>query len=784
MRFGVLGPLAAWHDDGTPVDLGGRQPRLVLATLLVADGRPVSADALIDVIWGDEPPASATSTLHSYISRLRRRLGADGRQGPLTLDQAGYRLDIDPDAVDLHRFERLSAQGRGLLDDQPAEAHRLLTLALSLWRGPALGTEGEHDRFAGFVVRLEELRLGAVEHRLDAELALGRHADAVAELRDALTLHPYREGLWARLALALYRSGRQADALRALADASVTLRDGSGLEVGRELRELEAAILAQDDALDHRPHDPGRTTSPARSPRGRAPAGALVGRGDELAELRAARAESAADARFVVVEGEAGIGKTRLADELRPEAEADGALVVWGRADESGAAPALWPWLPVLRALAAERALPPDLSELLAGQVTAGAGQGPTVQFARFEAVAAALEEVGRLRGVVVLVDDLQWADPTSLELLSFLTRRLEAGVLVVTTLRVLEIGRRDAVTEALAVLARRPGSRRLLLSGLTEEATSELVGLVAPGAPDGARVRISRRAEGNPFYARELARLLLEEGGRDLDVPATVGDVVRRRLARLAPVVGELLAVAAVVGREVEPALLARATGRPLTQVAEQLEPAIVHRLLVDVGSPAGTLRFEHTLVRDVLLEDLTSLRRARLHLDVADAMEAGGAGPDQAELLAEHLWRAAALGVGRRAAEALERAAEVSVHRVASHRPKTSCDGRRSCAGPPAPATRTSSTSCGPWSACWRWCRSAATSRAPTTKPSPGPVTWRAGPARATWNGCCDGTSSPRWPPPGGWRTPRPAERPTSAPPRVTTAPRCGRAPRWSGG
>ena len=371
----------------------------------------------------------------------------------------------------------------------------------------------------------------------------------------------------------------------------------------------------------------------------------------------------------MVIEGEPGIGKTRLADELRSIAAARGAVAVWGRTDEGGAAPALWPWLAPLRTIAAEAGdqVPVDVAQLLSGDVPVAAGQARAAQFERFEAVAGLLEAVAASRPVVVLLDDLQWADDTSVELLGFLAGRLRRGVLVVGTMRQLEVGRNDAVTEALAAIARRAGSRRLQLRGLTLGATAAVLEAAADravAAPVAAT--IYARAEGNPFYAIELSRLVDEEGGLAGEVPGTVGDVIRRRLARLPEVTVDLLGVGAVVGRDVELNLLARAAGRTFDEVLDGLEPAVVHRLLLEVPELPAVLRFSHALVREVVLDDMTSLRRARLHLRVADAIETGGAGVDDAEILAEHLWRAAPVGVGHRAADALERAAEVALGRV----------------------------------------------------------------------------------------------------------------------
>jgi DNA-binding SARP family transcriptional activator len=662
MRFGVLGPLEVLDAEGGRTDVGGPQPRLVLALLLVADRRPLRAEALVDALWGEDPPASATNTLQSYVSRLRRALDGDDDVELLYRD-GGYRLELPRSRVDAWEFESLADEGRRLLEaGDPAAARAALEAAERLWRGPVLPELADHDDVRALGVRLEERRAAAIEDRLAADLALGRHATVVGELAALVEAHPLREGLRAQLALALYRSGRQAEALRALADAGRTLRDELGIEPGRALRDLEAAILDHDPSLD----PPAATALDEPEPAAPVTVGAhrFVGRDAELRQLRAALEEAATDARFVVLEGDPGIGKTRLADELRAVAEAAGSPVVWGRSDEGGAAPALWPWLAPVRALADRvTSVPRPLAAVMGGEVAVAAGQGESVRYELFEAIAELLEEAGRAAPVVVLLDDLQWADEASLELLGFLAARLSRGVLVVATLRRLAVGEQGPVTDALADLARRRGSRRLLVRGLRGDATAELL----EGLDAAVAATIHGRAEGNPFYAIELSRLVGEEGLLPEDVPGSVGDVVRRRIARLPDATADLLGVAAVVGREVDLSVLARTVGVDLGRCLDDLEPAMAHRLLEEDEARLGGVRFSHALVRDVLLDGLTSLRRARLHLAVADAILAGGVGRDDAEIVAEHLWRAAPVGVGARAAEALEAAAEVAVSRVA---------------------------------------------------------------------------------------------------------------------
>lgn len=664
MQFGVLGPLEVLDDDGGTIDVGGTQPRTVLAALLVAEGHGVTVDGLLDAIWGDDPPASAAGTLQSYVSRLRRHLGD---AAPLRWEPPGYRLDVDPGSVDFRRFEALVEEGRGLLSQgRAADARPLLVEALSLWRGAPLGEFADHDFAAGPRARLEELRLVALEDRLAADLALGRHAAVIGELTQIVADHPLREGPRAHLALALYRSGRQGDALRTIDDARRTLVEELGIDPGRPLRELEAAILAHDPSLD--------LTVPAavlasRPPAVEAPAAPIVGRESELADLREALDEARTSTRVAIIEGDAGIGKTRLAEELVADAARRGATVLWGRAFEGGAAPAFWPWLPPLRALvaASDDGPSPELGHLLAPSTTdtGDARSAEPARFALFEAVAALLTRSARARPVVLVLDDLQWADVASLELLVAVLGRLdEVPLLLVCTVRELEVGRNDAVVDALAALTRRLGTRRLRLRGLTRAATEALVRQTTGELPPGATVdAIYARVEGNPFFTTEVARLLAAGEGL-ADVPSGVRDVVRRRLTALPPATAELLEVGAVIGRDVDLRLLAAASDHDLDACLDHLEPAIVQRLLVPVPEQPGTVRFAHALVREVVADDVTTLRRARLHLRVADALHDDD---DTAEILAEHLWKAAPIGVGQRAAAALERAAHVAVLRLA---------------------------------------------------------------------------------------------------------------------
>ena len=679
MRCGLLGSVEVVDGDGRIVELGGRQPRVVLGLLLLARGRAVTADALVDAIWGERPPSSAQGTVQSYVSRLRRALERCGMT--LRLDEVGYVLDRGGAQLDVVRFEELADEGRRRLDrGDPAGALEVLTAADALWRGPALGELRDLPAVAAIAAGLEERRVVAREDRLAAELALGRHELVIGELAALAATHPLREGVHAKHAIALYRSGRQAEAVRALAAAASVLRDELGIEPSRSLRDLEVAILGQDPALDlpagapdHRSADgevasaaPGQLSDRAahRKP-DHVAVRALAGRGDELASLVGAwRASLAGSGRFVVVEGEPGIGKTHLVEVLCDVARAEGGRVVWGRCDEGGAAPALWPWLDPLRELARHVAVADELLALLDGGPVADAGATGGRRLGLLSELAAILDRAADDRPTLLVIDDLQWADATSLDLLALLATRPGTRWTVAITLRELEVGRNDGLVAALASVARRPGTERVRLRGLAPDDTVELLAAAA-GVDRPTALAIHRRAEGSPFYAIELARL-----GPDADaaVPAGLGDVVRRRIARLPAPTIELLGVAAVCGREVELDLLARCAELDLGAVLDHLDPAVAHRLLVVDDDRPTVVRFHHALVREVVHDGLTALRRARLHLRVADAMEVGGeVGVDQVEIQAEHLWRAAPAGAALRAADALERAAEVALRRLA---------------------------------------------------------------------------------------------------------------------
>ncbi|MFE0100865.1 BTAD domain-containing putative transcriptional regulator [Streptomyces sp. NPDC059009] len=290
MRFGILGPLDVRSPDGSPLDPGGPRPRALLTLLLLDAGRTVSVERLTDGLYGDEPPAGAANALQSQVSRLRRRLGLDIEAAP-----TGYRLDVSPEDVDLHRFERLARAGhRALAAGDHPQAAALLREALGLWRGPALAElPTAHPR----VPRLEELRFAAVQDRVDADLALGGGPDLVPELRELLSRQPLSERLYGQLMRALHAGGRPAEALTVYEEARRTLADQLGADPSAELSELHLELL--------RGREPARRQGvPAQLTR-------FVGRADELGRI----GELLSGARLVTLTGPGGAGKTRLAIE-------------------------------------------------------------------------------------------------------------------------------------------------------------------------------------------------------------------------------------------------------------------------------------------------------------------------------------------------------------------------------------------------------------------------------------------------------------------------------------
>jgi tetratricopeptide (TPR) repeat protein len=414
----------------------------------------------------------------------------------------------------------------------------------------------------------------------------------------------------------------------------------------------------------------------------------LLGRGRELGELMAALEEARAGRGGVVLlGGEPGIGKTRLARALGERAREAGAQVAWARGWDGGGAPAFWPWLQVLRALSAERPdvrlaadlgagarrvaqIAPELRERLGLAEVAEPAESEQARFALFDAVAVFLRNVAADAPVVVLVDDIHTADLPSLLLLAFLARAIgDCPVLIVTTHHEAGPTRGPEVEGVFGELSR--FGRRIELGGLGDADLRRLIAHRSGAVPSDELVaNLAAVTEGNPFFSDEVVRLLvaqsrvdapLEPGAR-VPLPDGVRDAIRRRLQPLSAATREALDVASVAGRGFRVATLERAAGIPRAELLERLDEALALHVLAEAPSQAGSFRFAHGLIRETLYNDLTAIRRARLHGAVGEALERAGSAshPPGAGLLelAHHFIEAAPAGDAHRALDYAERA------------------------------------------------------------------------------------------------------------------------------
>ncbi len=702
IEFRLLGPLEV-VSGGRRLEIGSARQRAILAALALRPNRVVPRDTLVEEIWGEAPPASATATLHSHVSRLRRTLaeGAGGASAAvLRTREPGYVLEADPDCVDAHRFEKLAAQARDcLVRGEDEVGVRGLRQALALWRGEPL-LDLPDARYARLEAeRLEEARRTAMEDLADAELACGRPGEAVALLEPHLAANPFRERGWGQLMLALYRLGRQADALNAYQRVQTLLSEEMGLGPTPALRRLEEQVLHQSPELDL--EAPVSSISTIAQPlRGRrassepaVPLPALltgmgrifVGRDEQLARLQQLWDEArTGELRAVLVVGEPGVGKTRLAAELAARVHEQGATVLAGRCDEDMGVP-YQPFVEALRYLVGHTPaeglgrrlgrhggelarLVLELTEHLPALPPPLRSDPETERFRLFDAVASLLADTSTEEPLLLVLDDLQWAAKPTLLLLRHVLQSVEPmRLLAVVTYRDTEIGRAHPLSELLADLRRQTRIERIALSGLDISGVAAFLEQAAGHHELGAAAETNELAraihletEGNVFFVREVVRHLIETGGvreqngrwmagrpvEELGIPAGVRDVVGRQLNRLSETANRVLALAAVTGQEFELAVLGRAGGLDEELLVSALDEALAARLVAEVSGPATRYRFAHALVRATLYEELTGARRVILHRRVAEATEAVhvGALDDHLPALAHHYARASA--------------------------------------------------------------------------------------------------------------------------------------------
>ncbi|WP_055545185.1 BTAD domain-containing putative transcriptional regulator [Streptomyces kanamyceticus] len=540
--IGALGSLSV-RGEGRPLELGPPRQRAVLALLLIGAGGVVSVDSIVSRIWGDAPPATANATLQSYVSRLRKLLAdcvlPDGSRPRLHYQQPGYALVIDPEHVDVHRFEGAVRAGSRLAQKGSVdEAHAVLSAALDTWAGAPYEELSAYDFAVQEAARLEQLRLSAVESWAQCALRLGREENVLHPLAIEAKRNPLRERLTGLYMHAQYRLGRQADALRTYEETRHALAEEIGADPGRELAALHAAILRQDCSLERAPEvavrgarddtrcgpapaveepphptpavESGRITIPApRSHTGRhrdagarrRAAGAppvFVGRDDELRALvDSATGAFHTSGRVAFLVGEAGIGKTRLVSELARTVP-EGVHTVWASCSESEDKPDYWPWTTLLRRLTAlwpdrVRRLPDWVRQGLAHLLPEICSDGceppfpgpsarpvttPLSRDARFtlhDAVCQALLRTVR-EPTVLVVEDVDRADAPSLALLRLFVEQLRSvPILLVVTTRTFQLAHDAELRRAAAVILQSLDARRILLKPLDLAATEAL---------------------------------------------------------------------------------------------------------------------------------------------------------------------------------------------------------------------------------------------------------------------------------------------------------------------
>ncbi len=712
VRVHVLGTTRVSGADPTgeaPArEVGARKPRAVLAALALTPGRPVTLDAVTDLVWDGSPPRAARAALHAYVSGLRAALGGGDRDRAGSLIRTtdhGYLLAVAAEDVDAHAFAQQvdgcvrtlgpvlarvagGAAGRTAplpgRDEVGAAVERLET-AEGWWAGSPYADLPDHPDVTAERTGLLRRRAAGQHARAAALLALGDHAAALSWTAGETLAQPLSEPVWALHALALHRSGRQVEALQTVRTLRRALVEELGLDPTTEVQELEQALLRQDETLREPLLPPPEVdltvpvatratlldATPATWPVGTPSESRTVGRGDlsprrllgrdgeraTLADLLAA----ASDGRTAVgvVVGEPGIGKSALLADLADHARARGVTVAVGRCSQDDGAPPLWPFVQLLRDLGGDVVSPLDLVP---------AGDAPA--FATWERIARAVLEAARSSPVLVVLDDLQWADEATHRALAHLVQHTpdDARLAVVVSRR----SHPDPTgTLALAAdaLARRQRVR-LDLTGLDMASATSLVrGVTAAPTDEAAVTRWHLRCGGNPFYLVELARL--GDVGADDAVPGGVLDVVRRRLQELPPATQDVLRAAAVAGRSFPAGLVAGACDLDEDSVDEQLAVAAAQGLVHETA--VGTWSFAHALTRDAVLRTSSASRSARRHARIAQLLEGPGAGaallePDERTAeLARH-WSLAGPSYAERAWPAARAAADqarsVSAH------------------------------------------------------------------------------------------------------------------------
>lgn len=674
MLLRVLGPLGLVDDDGQPLRVGGPKERTFLAALGLAEGRAVSEGELIDAVWAGDPPPSARKTLQAYVSRARREL-----VGTLTIATlpGGYALrSPDPGWLDLAvargRIERARAARLAGRHDEAAQA---LRQALMLWTGPSLSGVVDTPWTMVAAARLEEIRLAAIEEALDADLARGRHADVVAEVEELIERQPLREGLWRIRMLGLYAGGRLAEALTAYREFRELLVEELGVDPSPELRALHEGLLVHRSSV--RPA-PARTL--VRPDAAALPAAmqafvehAFVGREEQVALLG-----SIVDGhgmRLVVITGEPGAGKTRLAVEFARRHVQGLGTVLFGRCSEAVGGP----YHPFVQALEDRAQVFTAHPGETAGErdLRAGPGWGPAgVTLARqrqFDAVTELLVSLGGPEAPTLLVlDDLQWADDDSLNLLEHLVG-VDAPMLVVATCRSLPLGAPERMGDVLAEAQTRGRLVRVPVSALSLGDVTTLVReILGKEDADALGASLHQRSGGNALFVHQLLHArdggAVGDAGIEEELPRGVVDVAAKLLHHVPATARALAPVLALARTSCSLPLLQRVF--PAVPAAELLD-GVEHLIAAGVAKEtASRLDVAHDLIGEAILHDISAARRQRMHRDIAEALASLPPTDSRVEARAHHLLAAGEETGGPELFAVLVEAARVASRHLALER------------------------------------------------------------------------------------------------------------------
>jgi DNA-binding SARP family transcriptional activator len=647
----VLGPIQVVTASGLALDLPSASQRRLLARLAVDAPRALRVDLLCDVL------AVSPGALRTIVSRLRKGFG----DTIVVASQGRYRLGAPVDA----------ALFATLLSQAAADDDRIGTLAraLALWTGPAF-EEFEAEAWAEpEVARLAELHASAVEDHAVELIVARQWAEAIAELKAHVSVHPLRDRPWDLLVQALGGAGRQADALAAFGEYRAYLAEWVGTEPSAGVRGIQRRVAAGWDGIEEQ-GQPARSGSPqpagpsswrgngwlplqaelARRP-------ALVGRARELELLAAEAAQvGGSGSRTVIMEGEAGIGKTTVLGAFARAVRDEGAAaVVYGRCQDGPAVP-LEPFrslvghlvehapTDVLRAHASRCGghlvrIAPRLADRVELSGTPVSDEA-TDRHLLFEAVSDVLSRLAAISPLVVLLDDVQWAEPTAVQLLGHLGRALvNAPVLLVLSARDTDERRSSKLRAVLADLECRPG-RRICLGGFDDDEladlTASLLAVNAAAVTSAVSARLRDQTAGNPLYATQLVRHWAESGYLALaatevefadgatgdEVPANLRNLLWSRVSSLGGQVVEVLSAAAVLGTQFAVGAVIDMAVISDSDAMDALDVAEAAGLLAEVGARVPTLRFVHVLVARAVYGGLPRGRRRRLHAQAAEVL------------------------------------------------------------------------------------------------------------------------------------------------------------------